>query len=440
MHCASCEVLIERAFRKLPTVSKVKANQAGWVRVWSEGEVDLKVVNDRVAPHGYRVFVGTPQLRFSFARLGSAALMVLAVYLLFKNFNLVPSVAAGKDLSLGVVLVMGLVAAVSSCIAVTGGLLVAIASAHTQAHPEATGWQKFRPHLYFNLGRVVSYTVLGAAVGGLGSVLALSSVTNGLVTLVASLAMIVLGLKLLGVPWFARLALRPPKFIAHRLHDATGATHTMAPFLMGAGTFFLPCGFTQALQLYVLTRGDAGVGAVTMLVFSLGTMPALMSLGALTSFLKGAWQNRLVFVAGAAVVALGFVNVGYGLTLTGLSAKFAQARENLKIFASSQGADVGTSNVELLDGVQVAKMDVVARGYSPNRFTVRAGVPVKWEITGVNTYGCQSVLQFPSLKLTKYINQGTTTIDFTPQGEGQLEFHCAMGMYRGNFTVLPALR
>lgn len=275
--------------------------------------------------------------------------------------------------------------------------------------------------------------------GALGSVLALSPKMSGVVTLLASLAMIFLGLRLLNIfSGLGRLSVRPPKFIAHRLHDAAGNPRPWAPFLLGAGTFFLPCGFTQALQLYVLTRGDAAAGAATMLVFSLGTLPALVGLGALTSFLKGRWQRVVATVAGAAVVALGFMNLTYGFTLTGLSAKVAAARENLKIAMSRQGVEVADPNVRLVDGVQVVSMDVVARGYSPNRFTVRAGVPVRWEIQGVNTYGCQSILQLPALGLTKYVQPGLNVVEFTPQRAGQLPFHCAMGMYTGSFTVLPA--
>lgn len=438
MHCAACEVLIERVFKDSAKVEKVKANQSGWVEVWSEDEPNIASINSKLLVHGYSVLVGAGTKRLSFKRLGGIVLVIVATYLLFRKFNLVPNLATGEDLSLGFVFVMGLVAAVSSCIAVTGGLLVAVSTAYAQAHPASTGWQNFRPHIFFNIGRVISYTVLGGAVGALGSVLAFSSVMNGVVILVASLAMIILGIKLLNIlPGFSRLAIRPPKFIAHRLLDASGNPRALAPFFLGASTFFLPCGFTQALQLYVLTRGDAAVGAMTMLMFSLGTLPALIGLGAVTSFVKGKWQQIVATIAGATVVALGFMNFGYGMNLTGLSAKINQIKEGAKIVASENGVEINDPNVKLVDGVQIVKMDVVARGYSPNRFTIRAGVPVRWEIRGVNTYGCQSVLQFPALNITKYIKQGENIIEFTAQGEGQMPFHCAMGMYTGSFTILP---
>lgn len=438
MHCSACEVLVERAFRNLSSVTKVKANQAGWVEAWSDNEPNLAVINESLAAHGYHVYAGSRVHGFSFKKLGGIILVVTATYVLFKKFNLAPNLAIGQDLSLSVVFVMGLVAAVSSCIAVTGGLLLAVSAAYNQSHPQVGGWQKFKPHLYFNFGRLAGYTILGAAVGALGSVLTLSTVANGVVTIAASVAMIILGLKLLNfLPFLSRLHVRPPKFIAYKLNDASGSPRPWAPFLLGAGTFFLPCGFTQALQLYVLTLGDAALGAVIMFIFSLGTLPALAGLGAVTSFIKGRWQTALATLAGAMVVTLGFINFGYGANLTGLTSKIAAVRENLKIMAGSRGIQINDPNVELKNGVQVVTMNVVARGYAPNHFTIRAGIPVRWEINGVNTYGCQSILQFPALNLTTYIKSGLNVIEFIPQGQGQLAFHCAMGMYSGSFTVLP---
>lgn len=83
-------------------------------------------------------------------------------------------------------------------------------------------------------------------------------------------------------------------------------------------------------------------------------------------------------------------------------------------------------------------MDVVTRGYKPNHFTVRAGLPVRWEINGVNTYGCQALLQLPAFDVSEFIKPGSNVVEFTPREPGQFTFHCSMGMYTGSFTVLPA--
>ena len=77
-------------------------------------------------------------------------------------------------MTLGLVFLIGLVASVSSCMAVTGGLLVAAAATYNDNTPGLTGFQRLKPHLYFNAGRILSYTLLGGAIGAIGSALTLS--------------------------------------------------------------------------------------------------------------------------------------------------------------------------------------------------------------------------------------------------------------------------
>ncbi len=102
-------------------------------------------------------------------------------------------------MSYGLVFLIGLVASVSSCLAVTGGLLVALAAKYNEANPYLTDRQRLIPPLYFNVGRIISYTLLGGAIGALGSALTLSPAVSGALTLLASLLMIMLGLNMLGV-------------------------------------------------------------------------------------------------------------------------------------------------------------------------------------------------------------------------------------------------
>ncbi len=445
MHCASCEVLIERKFKKIEGIEKVRVNHYdGKAIVYCSQEPSVPALHDAVKSHGYAVSLWSdhalePHIaparntKKDYVHIGGIFLIVVALYLILKRFELLPSLGIPDNMSYGFVFLIGLVAAVSTCMAVTGGLLVAVATKYNDRHPDQTGVQKFKPHLYFNIGRVVSYTAFGAAIGALGSMIALSARVTGVVTIIASLVMIVLGLQLLKLfPALSRFTPKMPKFIAHRIHDISATEHRAAPLFLGAGTFFLPCGFTQALQLYVLSRGDATVGALTMLAFSLGTMPALLSLGAFSSFAKGAFQKHFLKFAGVIVVLLGLFNVQNGLTLAGV---------NLPSLGGDASGIVQAAqdpNVSIVDGVQVVRMEVNGPGYSPNRFTIRQGMPVRWEISGVNTYGCQSVILAPKLGITKYVRQGLNIVEFTPTQAGEVPFHCSMAMYRGSFTVVAS--
>lgn len=448
MHCASCEVLIERKFKKIAGVEKVRVSHYdGKAIVYCSIEPAVDALHEAVKSHGYAVTywadrgtvpeqVHVRNTKKDYVQIGAIFLIVMALYLILKRFDLVPSLGIADSMSYGFIFLIGLVAAVSTCIAVTGGLLIAVAAKYNERHPELTGRQKFKPHLYFNIGRVVSYTVLGGVIGALGSIIALSTKTTGIVTIVASVTMIILGLQLLKLfPWLSRLAPKMPKFIAHRVHELSTQDRKAAPFILGASTFFLPCGFTQALQLYVLSQGDWKVGALTMLAFSLGTLPSLLSLSALSSFAKGSFQRYFLKVSGVLVILLGIFNVQNGITLAGATFSFPSF---FKSGESGYARAAEDPNVRIENGVQVVNMDVVPYAYSPNHFTIQQGIPVRWEINGVNTYGCQSVILVPKLGITKFVQQGTNVVEFTPTQAGELPFHCSMGMYRGSFTVVAS--
>jgi Cytochrome C biogenesis protein transmembrane region len=97
-----------------------------------------------------------------------------------------------------------------------------------------------------------------------------------------------------------------PKSFGHFIYDLAERDANGGAFALGAATFFLPCGFTQALQLYVLAKGSFAIGALSMFAFSLGTLPALLSLSAMSSFATGSLQRHFLNFAGASATPCWF--------------------------------------------------------------------------------------------------------------------------------------
>ena len=221
-----------------------------------------------------------------YVEIGAAFLILAAIVLALDRLDLLPQrLTVSDEMSYGLIFAIGLVASVSSCMAVAGGLLVAVAAKYNDMSRDLTSFQRLQPHLYFNAGRIVSYTLLGGAIGALGSTLTLSPEITGILSIAASAVMILLGLQMLRLfPALTRLVPTMPKALSHRIHDFAERETKGGAFVLGAATFFLPCGFTQALQLYVLAKASFVVGALTMLAFSVGTLPALLSLSAMSSF------------------------------------------------------------------------------------------------------------------------------------------------------------
>jgi sulfite exporter TauE/SafE len=327
---------------------------------------------------------------------------------------------------------------VSSCIAVTGGLLVAVAAKYTEANAALTPVQRMRPHVYFNAGRILSYTLLGGAIGALGSALTLSPEINGVLTLVASAVMILLGLQMLRLlPTLTRFLPTMPKSFSHFIHDLAERDANGGAFLLGAATFFLPCGFTQALQVYVLSKGSFAIGALTMLAFSLGTLPALLSLSAMSSFASGSLQRHFLRFAGASVIVLGIANIQYGLVLTG------SAMNAASVTPDKPPVEMAPPTMTATQGKQIVVMRIDGFSYIPNRFTVKQGVPVEWRIDASEAAACGRFLLAPRLGIRKVLSdRSTTTISFLPQEAGDFGFNCGMGMMTpgSKFTVVPNAR
>lgn len=371
-----------------------------------------------------------------YAEIGAAFVIVVGILLFLDELDFLPQrFAVSGDMSYMLVFVIGLVASISTCIAVTGGLLVAVAAKYNEASGDLTGVQRLKPHIYFNAGRILSYTLLGGAVGALGSALTLTPEINGILTIAASVVMILLGLQMLRLfPSLTRLIPTMPKAFSHLVHDVAERKTKRGAFVLGAATFFLPCGFTQALQLYVLAKASFAIGALTMLVFSLGTLPALISLSAVSSFATGAFQRYFLKFAGVAVVILGFLNIQSGLTLTDVGTE----NSTPIVTGTRQASPVIEQPVPIVDGKQVVDMKIVGYRYEPNRFAVVKGIPVEWRIDASRAAGCGRIILAPKAGVRRLLPPGPTVIAFTPQEPGDIVFNCAMGMMtRGSkITVL----
>lgn len=359
---------------------------------------------------------------FRWDRFLIAVLSVGVAYAVITKTSLLsyaPADATGKGLL--AVFVVGLVAAFSSCTAVVSGLILGMSSRHALQHPDAKFFKKMQPHALFNGGRLIGFAGFGAMVGALGSVFELSSFANGLLVLVIAVLMIAVGVDLLRV-FPSGFGLPIPKKFLQYVHGLSERGGSLAPMVLGALTFFLPCGFTQSMQLYALSTGSPVQAALIMTVFALGTTPALLGFGVVAASLRGLGLKRFTFAIGAIVIALGMADVSNGVTLLGFSGFSSQSAETVR-------------SIVLIDGKQLVPMEVSALGYAPDVIFVQKDIPVDWEIYGGQRLGCGSTLVVPAFGLRASIHPGDNQVAFTPTQAGSFPFTCSMGMLRGTIVV-----
>ena len=441
MHCKSCEILLEKGISEIEGVKKVDVNHRKGI---AEVEFGQSAPNDdavarAVQSAGYSLGVAGKLSWFSHEgetwfelMLGIAALFVL--FMVGKVAGVFDGLggAFGSAPTYPIVFVIGLTAGISTCMAVVGGLVAGFSASYAETHQYATRWERFKPNLFFNAGRLVSYAALGGAVGALGSAVKLSAGFTGLLLAAAGLVMLYLGLKLTGIsPKLSNLNFTLPKKLGRALgmKNSGGDYSHKEAFVGGALTFFLPCGFTQAMQIYAMTTGGFASGAAIMFLFALGTMPGLLGIGAISSVLKGAPARIFFRFVGLAVLILGFVNITNGYNLSGITIP-------LPSFGSGSAAAAPGALAPIVDGAQVVNMTQAANGYAPNAFTVKKGIPVKWVIDSQSAYTCAASIRMPAYNIAQLLQAGQNVITFTPTQTGNVRFTCSMGMYSGTFTVV----
>ncbi len=204
------------------------------------------------------------------------------------------------------------------CIGMCGGLVGALS---LSASGRPGGWSF---HLLYNVGRIATYTALGALVGWLGSALAYTdrfhAVTRTLL-LVSDLFIILVGLGTAGM--FAGLNITRLDFAAplRAMSLAVRRLRQLPPGLaalpLGLLFGFLPCGYLYAVAITAAQSADAATGALMLLAFGIGTAPALLVIGTATQWLGSRARSWMLRTAGLLVAAMGVVNLFRHLQLMG---------------------------------------------------------------------------------------------------------------------------
>jgi sulfite exporter TauE/SafE len=283
-----------------------------------------------------------------------------------------------------------------------------------------------RPSLLYNLGRVVSYTLIGAGVGALGSVISFDGFFKGLVQLIAGVFMVVMALILLDLfPWLRQFNITLPRALASRINGAR--EKSSSPLVIGLLNGLMPCGPLQAMQLFALSTGSALTGALSMLAFALGTVPLMFGLGAVGSLLSKRFSQRATTAGAVLVAVLGLFMFSTGWNLSGFSNPFD---------ALSPTTSPAAEEVVIEDGYQLVNNSLEPGSYPD--ISVQANTPVKWNISATeeSINGCNNRIFIPEYDIEHSFGVGDNIIEFIPTEPGRYTYSCWMGMIRGTINVV----
>lgn len=430
MTCAACERTVVTAARQLDGVTVAHADRrSGRLRLTGDRLPSDAALAAALAdtPYGVgsRRWLSRDRSVWRDVTVAAVLVGVAAIVLWVIGFDgLVQqlTVSASPSSAL-VVLGLGVAASVSTCMALVGGLVVSLSAS---VPSNATGMARLRPHLAFNAGRIVGFAALGALVGLVGQVLAPTGLTLAAMTLLAAVVMVIIGVRLTGVSpriaaWQVTLPRRWGAWASAGNRDGAGMARAAG---LGAATFFLPCGFTQAVQVYALATGSALDGALVMGLFAIGTAPGLLAAGGVAST-AGARSGTALRAVGVVVLAFAFVTGSGAVTQMGpmLRATNIEATER-------------TGDVADVDGVQLATTVIAREGYVPATTVVYVDEPVRWTLEP-EVRGCQSVIDASALGLPLIdALLDSATVEFTLTEPGTYRYSCTMGMYFGAIVAI----
>ncbi|OIP78509.1 MAG: hypothetical protein AUK16_00065 [Parcubacteria group bacterium CG2_30_44_11] len=313
MHCPSCKILIEDILSEQSDIKNPQVDLKNEIITFKTSRVGTSTafaiqLTDKTKNNGYSFSVEKPiKEKTSGGVIWQALPIGLAFLVLFfllqKSDILNFSIGGTTTPVTG--LVVGLIASVSSCLAIVGGLVLSLSATIVQDKVS-----DIKPMVLFHSGRILGFAFLGGILGAIGGAIGINFTLGAILGLLASLVMIMLGLNLVGLLKKSTITLPSGIFTWFR----TLEQQTIAPFVLGVGTFFLPCGFTQAMQISALSSGSFISGMLIMGAFALGTLPmlALLSFGS-ASFSQSKHAPLFFTASGVVVIGLGIFALLTGL-------------------------------------------------------------------------------------------------------------------------------
>ena len=417
MYCAHCEQTVALALRALDGVQQVSFQQ-NIACICGASLPSAQTVADVIRAAGYE----TDEKHISASRrkaarnirwyemVGIAAAILLLAFGInrifgYNIFNAIPTI--DSSVTYGMLFVTGLLTGVH-CIGMCGAIGL-------YASSDARAGRSMKRPLLYNAGRVVSYTAIGALVGLAGSVFAVSARVRGAVILAAAVCMLLMALSMLGL-----LRFHLPSFFRFKARGGRGGA-----FVIGLLNGLMPCGPLQAMQLYALSTGSTLTGALSMFLFSLGTVPLMLASGALLNLTKGKVKIAVGKIASVLILLLSLSMLGRGLLSLGVDVSAVFSHKYDGYLAAVQ-----------TDGLQTVDFDLDFDAYAD--IVVQKGVPVRMTIHAdkEKITGCNNEVVSADFGFDVQLSPGGNVVEFTPDAEGEFTYTCWMNMIRNHIRVI----
>lgn len=269
MTCRPCEDTILETV--LATRGVIRANVSYW-----NAEVKITYDPNIVSEQHLREVltqIGYPPCEKAYAGLFKELLTAVAALFTIWLLPRLPLPAipqAQEGASLLFLFFVGLITG-THCICMCGGILLSQTSSTDLRGKHRPAWRSFWG---YQTGRLAISTILGALFGAAGGVLSYSAKLKSMIFTLCGITILFIGLCMWGIfPTLRRIQTQLPSVC--RMPKGSRLMKKHIPFVVGVLNGLLPCAASGAMWLYAASCGSALRGAVSMLVWCLGTLPLM---------------------------------------------------------------------------------------------------------------------------------------------------------------------
>lgn len=357
------------------------------------------------------------------------SILILIAYLCrrifgFDIFTLIPTI--DSSITYGMLVVTGLLTSLH-CVCMCGALNLA-------ASVESNSIRDYKRPLLYNTGRILSYTITGGIVGLIGGVISVDTTISGIFVVAAAILMLLLALRMLGlIDFHIPYSLTTGKLV--RLIRFRGRSNS---FIIGLLNGLMPCGPLQAMQLYALTTGSAALGALSMFLFAIGTVPLMFTFGIASNLLTGKSREWFHKVSAMLVLVLSIVMANRGLSILGIHISHNTFNSEDFIYdvpkSDNPYADYIPSTIE--GGIQQVSFHLNYSDYAD--VLLQKGIPVEMNIIVDEGYltGCNNEVISKDFNFDIPLTVGDNIITFTPDESGDYIYTCWMNMIENRIKVI----
>lgn len=428
MHCASCKGIIEDRLveEKFAKRAEVDLKNGTVDLVFNDQILNADTLTKKFVDVGY-VFSDEPNKSDSYKKIIAVlvvAVVISIVLLQSEKIMIWSDISVDENSSLVAFIILGVVASLSSCVALVGGILLSMTKSWTKSiGNDAPVSKKMEPHIKFHIGRLMAYFIGGGILGVVGGFITFNNPTlYAFLTLFLAIIMLFIGLQMLGVKWALRLYV----YVYENTFKKIRVNKTIkdkSPFITGAATFFIPCGFTLIAQGVALTTGSFIAGAAIMSAFAIGTLPVLIgvSLGGATMIGKKGFESIFNTVVGTIIIVFSIYLFNTQFNVLGLPSF------NDLGFSNNNN----TAQIDDVKNIDKQELNVIADGFKytvVGSKTLKAGVPTTIIVDNQGIAGCGAFMAARGLFDGMFeLKSGINKKEFIPKA-GTYKLTCTMGM------------